>query len=84
MQIFGSQWETQRFYNYRVNIQGIVIKIMHDYWNNLLDLSFHPPGQLSAGLTCEFNITFEPKVFLTNKIHKNKKNFWKIFFSQDK
>ena len=24
--------------------------------------SFQPCGQLSAGLTCEFNVTFEPKI----------------------
>jgi hypothetical protein len=25
-------------------------------------LSFQPPGQLSAGLNCEFTVTFDPKV----------------------
>lgn len=29
---------------------------------DFITIDFQPPGQLSAGLTCEFNVTFEPKI----------------------
>ncbi len=29
---------------------------------DFIDIDFHPPGQLSAGLTCEFNVSFKPMI----------------------
>ena len=29
---------------------------------DFITISFEPPGQLSAGLTCEFSVKFEPKI----------------------
>lgn len=29
---------------------------------DFIKIDFQPPGQLSAGLTCEFNVRFEPKI----------------------
>lgn len=29
---------------------------------DFIAIDFQPPGQLSAGLTCEFTVTFEPKI----------------------
>ncbi len=33
-----------------------------DKLKDFITIDFQPPGQLSAGLTCEFNVTFEPKI----------------------
>ena len=29
---------------------------------DFIDIDFQPPGQLSAGLTCEFNVKFCPRI----------------------
>ena len=35
---------------------------MTDLLKDFLDISFSPPGQMSAGLTCDLLVTFKPKI----------------------
>ena len=35
---------------------------MTDLLKDFLEISFSPPGQMSAGLTCDLLVTFKPKI----------------------
>ena len=63
MQTIGTNRTSKRLYNSRVSVVTTFgCDPNHSLFQFQFLSSFQPPGQLSAGLTCDFNITFEPKV----------------------
>ncbi len=48
--------------NISYTINTCKFKEITECLKDFIEIDFHPPGQLSAGLTCEFNVSFRPRI----------------------